>query len=81
MQFYQLAKGALFEFNGSQFTKTAMSMAEDSDHNGNIFQVETEVVPIGDPLLLPEEEAEKWKPSPIPRTAYILPAPGQLGIL
>ena len=55
-----------------------MSMAEDSDHNGNIFQAETEVVPIGDPLLLPEQEAEKWKPSTIPWTAFILPAPGQV---
>jgi hypothetical protein len=59
MQFYLLAKGALFEFSGRQFTKTAMSMAVDSDRNGNIFQGGTEVTPIGEPLLLPAGESEK----------------------
>ena len=77
MQFYQLAKGARFEFNGKSFQKRAMSMAVDADLNANIFQGGTEIVPIGQPLLLPAEEAEKWKPSTISWTDYITPAPGQ----
>lgn len=77
MQFYELARGARFEFRGRQFTKTAMSMAVDADRIGNIFQGSTDVVPVGEPLLLPPEEAEKWKPSLTPWTNYITPAPGQ----
>jgi hypothetical protein len=57
MQFYQFAKGARFEFQ-----KVAMSMAEDADRNGNVFWSGMEVIPIGEPLLLPEVEAEQWKP-------------------
>jgi hypothetical protein len=53
MQFYQLAKGARFEFRGKQFEKIAMSMAEDAEQYGNVFQAETEVRPIGEPHLLP----------------------------
>lgn len=49
VQFYQLAKGARFEFRGKQFQKIAMSMAEDGERNGNVFQGETEVTPIGEP--------------------------------
>ena len=79
MQFYQLARGARFEFHGKQYQKTAMSMAWDADRNGNVFQAETEVTPIGEPLLLPPEEAAKWKPSEIPWTAYITPSPIELG--
>ena len=78
MQFYELAKGARFEFRGKQFQKTAMSMAEDAQRNGNVFQGGTEITPIGEPLLLPPEEAEKWRPSPTPWTAFITPAPGQI---
>ena len=63
MQFFQLAPGGRFEFRGRQFKKIAMSMAQDSERNGNNFQAETEVTPIGEPLLLSEAEAEKWKPS------------------
>jgi hypothetical protein len=77
MQFYQLAKGARFEFRGKQYQKVAMSMAEDAEHTGNVFQAETEVMPIGEPLLLPPEEAEKWKPSTTHWTAHMSPAPGQ----
>jgi hypothetical protein len=77
MQFYQLAKGARFDFRGKEFQKTAMSMAEDAERIGNIFPPEAEVTPIGEPLLLPAEEAEKWKPCPIPWTDYITPAPGE----
>jgi hypothetical protein len=62
MQFYQLAIGARFECPGRQFTKVAPSMAQDTDRNGNAFWSDTEVTPIGEPLLLPEVEAELWKP-------------------
>lgn len=79
MQFYQLAKGARFEFRGKQFQKTAMSMSEDAERNGNIFQAQTEVTPVGELLLLPPDEAEKWKPSEIPWWAYITPSPIERG--
>jgi hypothetical protein len=49
-------------------------MAEDAERNGNIFQGQTEVTPIGEPLL----SAQKWKPSEIPWTAYITPSPIEL---
>jgi hypothetical protein len=62
MLFYLLAKVARFEFRGQQFQKTAMSMAQDEHRNGTPFRPETEVTPIGKPLLLPDAEAEKWKP-------------------
>jgi len=75
MQFYLLAPGARFEFRGREFKKTAISMAQDSERNGNIFQGETEVTPIGEPLLLPEAEGEKWKPSEIPWNAFMVPSP------
>jgi hypothetical protein len=75
MQFYLLAKGARFEFRGQQFRKTAMSMAEDEHSNGSIFQPEFEVTPIGEPILLPEAEAERWKPSQVHWTEFITKAP------
>jgi hypothetical protein len=62
MQFYQLAKGARFQFCGRAFQKVAMSMAEDAERNGNVFWSGMEVTPIGEPLRLPEAEAESWKP-------------------
>jgi hypothetical protein len=71
MQFYKLAPGARFEFPGRQFTKIAMSMAQDEKHEGNVFQAGTEVTPIGEPLLLPEEVAERWKPLDIPWYAHM----------
>jgi hypothetical protein len=58
MQFYQLAKGARFRFCGREFQKVAMSMAEDAERNGNVFWSGIEVTP----LLLPQAEAEGWKP-------------------
>jgi hypothetical protein len=42
MQFYQLAKGARFEFLGKQFEKVAMSMAVDAERCGNVFWGGTE---------------------------------------
>lgn len=62
MQFYQLAKGARFEFRGKSYQKCAMSMAQDEHGNGNVFSGETEITPIGEPLLLPEADAKRWKP-------------------
>jgi hypothetical protein len=62
MQFYKLATGARFEFGGRQFHNVAMSMAEDTDRNGSAFWSGMEVTPIGATLLLPEAEAQQWKP-------------------
>jgi hypothetical protein len=77
MKFYEMAPGAVFAFGGRRFTKTAMSMAEDENRCGNIFQSRTEVEPKGVPLLLPLEIAAQWKPDERPWTDYITPAPGQ----
>jgi len=78
MQFYRLAPGARFEFNGRQFQKIAMSMAVNADRIGTVFQGATEVTPIGEPLLLSEAEAEKWKPFDWEHWAdHLRPAPGQ----
>ena len=62
MQFYRLARGARFEFRGKEFQKSAMSVAQDANRNANVFWSGTEVTPIGELLLLPEAEAEQWKP-------------------
>ena len=70
-----MAPGARFEFHGRQFKKTAISMAQVPSANGNIFQSATEIDPIGQPLLLPEDETRKWRPSEIPWNAYIVPSP------
>ena len=75
MKFYELAIGARFVFHGQQFEKLAMSMAEDERHCGTIFIGETEVAPDGVPLLLPPEEAAKWKPDDRHWTEYLTPAP------
>jgi hypothetical protein len=65
MQFYQLALGARFESFGRQYQKIGMSMATDALRMGTIFHGETQVTPIGEPLLLSEAEAARWKPIPI----------------
>ena len=39
-----------------------MNMAEDTERNGNAFWSGMEVTSIGEPLLLPEVEADQWKP-------------------
>ena len=77
MKFYELAPGAVFTFRGRRFTRTAMSMAEDENRLGNIFQGGTEVETEGVPLLLPPDVAAQWKPDERPWTDYITPAPGQ----
>ena len=77
MQFYELAVGARFFFRGRRYEKLAMSMAEDEDRVGHIFQAETEVTADGEPLLLPPEEAARWKPPEKHRAEHLGPAPGQ----
>jgi hypothetical protein len=62
VQFYELAIGAVFEFRGKRYQKTAMSMAEDERHWGNIFQGWYKVESEGP--FLPPEVAAKWKPDP-----------------
>jgi hypothetical protein len=75
MKFYELAIGAQFIFRGRRFEKIAMSMANDEKRFGSVFMGETEVVPDGVPLLLPPEEAAKWKPDDRHWTEYLSPAP------
>ena len=77
MQFYQLAPGARFEFRDRQFQKTAMSVAEDSERLSSIFPGGAEVTPIGEAVLLPKAEAERWMPGKIPWTDFITLGPGQ----
>ena len=62
VQFYELAIGAVFEFRGKVYRKTAMSMADDERNWGNIFQAWIKVES-GGPFL-PREVAAKWKPDP-----------------
>ncbi len=59
MRFYQLALGARLEFRSRQYEKLAMSLAEDPEGVGTVFQGGTEGTPIGEPLLLPAAEAER----------------------
>jgi hypothetical protein len=53
-------------------------MAEDADRIGNVFEAGMEVAPIGEPLLLPEAEAQRWKPSNEPWRIHMPPAAGQV---
>jgi hypothetical protein len=62
MKFYQLALGSQFTHFGQQYTKVAIALAEDSQHQGHTFMGCLEVEPVGEPLLLPREEAAKWRP-------------------
>jgi hypothetical protein len=55
-----------------------MSAAEDSDRICNVFQAGMEVTPIGEAVLLPEAEAEKWKPSDEAWWIHMATAPGQI---
>ena len=78
MQFYKLAPGAPFEYEGKRYRKTAMDMAHDEGGQGRLMRREWEVTPIGEPLLLSDEEAEKWKPIDWRNWAdHLAPAPGQ----
>lgn len=78
MKFYELAVGARFEFDGRQFEKIGMSMAEDEKRNGCIFMGGMDVIPAGEPMLLSAEEAAKWKPADTHWTDFLAPAPGQV---
>jgi hypothetical protein len=75
MRFYELAVGARFVFHGRRYEKIAMGMAKNEQGLGSVFMGETEVVPDGVPLLLPPEEAAKWKPDDRHWTDYLSPAP------
>ena len=70
MQFYQLAIGAKFFAHRKRWTKEAISMA-----SGHVMMAETEVIPDGEPLLLPPEEAAKWKPDEGDWTRFMARAP------
>ena len=43
MTFKDVPIGARFTFHGKEFTKLALSMADDEKRDGHIFQYETEV--------------------------------------
>jgi hypothetical protein len=75
MRFYELAVGARFFFRGRRYEKLAMSMARDEEQFGHAFMAETEVTVDGEPLLLPREEAARWKPLEKHWTEYVGPAP------
>ena len=77
MQFYELAIGARFFFRGRRYEKLAMSMARGEDRIGHVFMAETEVTADGEPMLLPPEEAARWKPDGRHWTECLGPAPGQ----
>ena len=72
MQFYQLAIGARFEFFGREFTKMGMNMAKSQLGIAIAFHGACDVKAVGEPLLLPEGEAEKWKPVDLDRWAVHL---------
>ncbi len=90
MKFYLLAVGARFVFRGRAFVKVAMSLAVLADDQqaegqqadgyqlgwGIMFLGETEVV--SDGPLLPADVAAEWKPSDVPWTDYLTPAPAAL---
>ncbi len=54
-----------------------MRMAEDEERAGHIFASDAEVTADGEPLLLPPEEAARWKPEGRHWTEHMGPAPGQ----
>jgi hypothetical protein len=60
VRFYELAVGAVFEFGGERYQKSAMSMAQDERRWGSVFMGETEVV--SDGPMLPPETAAMWRP-------------------
>jgi len=53
IQFQEIPIGQFFEFRGRRYKKLALSMAEDEDHYGNIFQAQTEVLPDSTPRNCP----------------------------
>ena len=78
MQFYKLARGARFEYQGKRYQKITMDFAQEEGGPSRHFPREWEVNPIGEPLLLSEAEAEKWRPIDWRNWAdHLTPAPGQ----
>jgi hypothetical protein len=49
VQFYQLAPGARFEYQGKKYRKTAMDVAEEESGSGGPSRREWEVTPIRGP--------------------------------
>jgi hypothetical protein len=43
MKFHQVPIGAQFDFGGRTFTKTALSIGQDDQRRGNVFQYEADV--------------------------------------
>ena len=76
MKFYELAIGARFVFRGRRFEKLGMSMAEDEGRAGHVFVGDAEVTADEGSLLLPPEEAARWKPDHRDWADYLSPAPG-----
>jgi hypothetical protein len=62
MKFYKLALGAKLTVRGERFTKCGMGAAENERGSRSMFFGIMDVDPEGEPLLLPPEEAAKWKP-------------------
>jgi len=63
MKFYKLAIGARFTVRGEPFTKCGMSAAKNERGWCSLFLGIMDVEPEGEPLLLPPEEAAKWRPN------------------
>ena len=62
LKFYELTVGARFQWRGIRLKKVGMSCVEDERGWANVFLGLQEVEPDGEPLLLPPEEANRWKP-------------------
>ena len=55
-----------------------MKVAQAENGQGRMMRAEWEVTPIGEAILLPDAEAEKWKPIDWQQWAdHLTPAPGQ----
>jgi hypothetical protein len=79
LQFYKLAVGARFEFEGKLYQKSAMDSVRDENGQPSSFRREREVTPVGEPLLLSAEEAELWKPIDVEHWAdHLSTAPGRV---
>lgn len=56
---------------------TPMGIGEDEQRNGHAFPGVTQIDPDGEPLLLPPEEAAKWKPDESDWTRHLPGSPGE----
>jgi hypothetical protein len=77
MQCYQLGIGPVFQFYGKRFVKVAVSMAEDHQRWGHVFQAGTQVEVEGVQPLASAEEAWKWRPYDDTCRKPLSPAPGR----